>query len=118
MRNRIHMNNAYDDLLEFLADDEPVVGIVFGDWCDEFSSPPDPAIPKEIHGKLLSFTAARPYLAADWSFRARKSSADTYAAYIWTDRRVIWVVEYDGATWLDSALRDPRDCRPATAGRS
>src|SRR5690554_149073 len=105
---------AYDELLEFLNDGEQVEAIVFGPWgwgnapaSDEawergYGEPDDVPVPFDMRGKVLSLEDAAPFMQ-QWDFNGGFGAPACYATYIWTDRRVIWVTQYDGSTGLDSA---------------
>lgn len=110
--------NAYDELMEFLEDGEAVDAVVFGDWgwgwdgCGELGKE---YVPNEKRGRILSLEAARP-LMDGWSFEGGFGAPECYAVYIWTNRRVIWVTQYDGSTRLDSAPRNPSPVMPYMPG--
>lgn len=111
------MKTAYKELMSNLEDGEQVEAIVFGEYGwggfgeDEISDP----IPKDKRGKLFTLEEARP-LMQSWSFYGGYGSPDCYATYIWTNKRIIWVTQYDGITKLDSAPRNPIDCIPDMPG--
>jgi hypothetical protein len=108
--------NAYEELLKFIEDDEVVEGIVFGDWgWGGYGEPDNPAVPKDKMGMLLTFEQAKPMMM-DWCFNGGYGSPDCYATYVWTNKRVIWVTQYDGSTGLDSAPRHPINVMPSMPG--
>jgi len=116
------VENAYEELIAYLDDDERVERIVFGKWGwgngrDKlgFGEPDPPPVPFDQRGKLLTLDEARPYMEG-WCFDGGYGAPECYATYIWTDRRVIWVSQYDGSTWLCSALRHPSHCWPDMSG--
>lgn len=49
-----------------------------------------------------------------WSFRYGYKQA--YATTIWTSQRILFVVEYDGTTWLDSVPLTPAAGLPKMYG--
>lgn len=118
---------AYSDLVEALEDGEVVEALMFGPWgwgvapregnkwelgYDE----PEPApVPFEKRGVVLTLDEAKPYMQS-WDFYGGYGAPDCYAAYIWTNHRVIWVTQYDGATTLSSAPRNPCDTMPEMPG--
>ena len=51
-----------------------------------------------------------------WSFNGGYGSPACYAVRVWTNLRVFWVTQYDGATCLDSARRNPSDEMPDMPG--
>jgi hypothetical protein len=112
--------NAYKNLIDFLREDEHVINIVFGDYGQnnigfEFEDYDSLPIKKELKGKLLTLEEAKP-LMESWSFCKGFGTVECYAVYIWTNKRVIWVSQYDGSTWLSSAPRDPIVCIPKISG--
>lgn len=110
-------DSAYAELMKELEAGEKVEGIVFGKYGwggfgeDEISDP----IPQDKIGKLMTLDEARPYMQS-WSFIGGFGSPDCYATYIWTNKRILWVTQYDGSTCLDSAPRNPVDCIPDMPG--
>lgn len=99
--------NAYDDLIAELDEGESVEGIIFGDWgWSGFAEPAPPPIPQNIKARVLSLKDAAPFME-EWSFYGDHGSPKCYATYIWTNKRVLWVTQYDGATSLGSAPRNP-----------
>ena len=122
------MTNAYNDLINMLDQDEQVEAIVFGawgwasaprssdeEWEPDSSEPEPPPVPFKLRGKTMTLEEARPYMQG-WSFIGGFGAPDCYATYIWTNQRIIWVTQYDGATGLDSAPRYPHDCIPDMPG--
>ncbi len=108
--------NAYDELINFLLEEEEVIGVVFGDWGWGIDKEPANPIPVYKKGVLLSLHEAKP-LMQGWSFNTGYGAPDCYAAFIWTDRRLIWVVEYDGGvTRLHGAPRNPTSVYPYIQG--
>lgn len=117
--------NAYDELLEFLDDNEYLVSIVFGEygWGDDVSGeswgfPADNSakpVPSNKKFKVLTFQEAKP-LMDGWSFYNTYGIPKCYAVTIWTNKRVIWVTQYDGSTKLSSAPRNPIDHVPTMPG--
>lgn len=119
--------SAYQELIGILQDGEQVEGIVFGawgwggaprpgeDWKLELDEPEDPPVPFAVRGSVLSLDEAKPYMRG-WSFFGGYGAPDCYATYIWTDRRVIWVTQYDGSTQLDDAPRHPENTMPDMPG--
>ena len=106
--------NAYEELIEFLDDDEDVEAIVFGEfgwggYCDP------KVIPSDKQGVLLSLDEAKP-LMQGWAFTGGYGAPESYATYVWTNKRVIWVTQYDGSTSLDHAPRFPTATVPSMPG--
>lgn len=126
--------DAAKDVLELMEPGEAPLYIVFGPWgwgsaptdgegwrggysepgCDEDDGQ-SPPVPFALRGKLLPWNEATPFMAG-WSFHGGYGSPACYAVYIWTDRRVFWVTQYDGATELDYAPTVPAACMPNMPG--
>jgi hypothetical protein len=108
--------NAYEELLKFIQDDEVVEGIVFGEWgWGGYREPDNPPVPKDKMGVLLTLEQAKPMMM-DWCFDGGYGAPDCYATYIWTNKHVIWVTQYDGSTTLDFAPRHPTNVMPSMPG--
>lgn len=129
---------AYADLMSFLNEGEQVEAIVFGPWGwssappegqpwehgfgehgepDIIGEPPTapPPVPFEVRGRPLTIEQAEPYMNG-WSFRGGYGRAECYAIWAWTNRRVIAVSTYDGATSLFAVPRNPCEGMPTMAG--
>jgi len=65
--------------------------------------------------KVLTLEQAKPYMKG-WSFNNGYGAPECYAVRIWTNLRVFWVTQYDGATQLNNTLRNPVDCVPDMPG--
>jgi hypothetical protein len=88
---------AYQELLDFLEEDEKIEKIVFGIQVGyEDNSEENPPF-----GKLMSLRAARKYMQ-HWDF-----SDNPFSLYAWTNRRVIFVTEYDGYGSLAAVPKNP-----------
>jgi len=114
--------SAYGDLMDKLDAEESVEAIAFGNWGWDwedgepgYGEPDPPPVPFDKRGIILSLEEARP-LMQTWSFYGGYGSPECYAVYIWTNERVIWVTQYDGATMLSSAPRNPIACMPVMPG--
>ena len=108
--------SAYKDILEYLDKGETIEAIVFGNYgWNGYGEPSIPPIPADKRGVVLSVQEAEP-LMQGWSFYGGYGAPHCYAAYIWTDKRVIWVTQYDGSTDLDSAPRNPQNIMPIMPG--
>jgi hypothetical protein len=105
------MSNAYAELIEFLEDGEIVEGIVFGEfgWGSHYAEPEPYPVPETYQGTLLSLEDAKD-LMQGWQFDGGFGAAECYPVYVWTNKRVIFVTEYDGATGLNSLPRHPENC--------
>jgi hypothetical protein len=107
------MSNAYAELLEYLEDGETVENIVFGEfgWGSNFNEPQPYPVPETMQGTLMSLEDAKP-LMDGWQFDGGYGAAECYPVYVWTNKRVIFVSEYDGSTHLNSLPRHPEACHP------
>jgi hypothetical protein len=119
--------SAYSELLEFLEPDESVEAIVFGAWGwgsaprdgqpweGGYGEPDPPPVPFDMRGRVLTLSDAADFMES-WQFYGGYGAPDCYAVYVWTNKRVIWVTQYDGATSLDSAPRNPMPMIPDMPG--
>ena len=114
MRER---KDALHDLLNFLEDGEKVTAVVYGHWHGS-DEPRPPAVPRHRQGEVLMPYEAGSYMAG-WRFERHDWHGPTaYAANIWTDRRAIWMTQYDGSTWLESMPLAPTAMIPSIPGGS
>lgn len=60
--------------------------------------------PIPCEGKAVSWEELRPHL--DYEYDRGYGGQDCHDVYIWTEDRVYFVWEYDGATWLQSVPRN------------
>lgn len=96
----------------FLGEGEEVEAVCFGEFgWNGYAEPIPQPIQEEHRGKLLTWEAARP-LMRSWQFSGGFGAPETYNTYIWTNRRVLFVHEYDGATHLDALPRHPIPTMP------
>jgi len=120
--------SALDSILKICGDETPLY-VVFGDFScrlgdyiveiDVRSPHPDvdvpQIIPPEAIGEVMPFENAKQYLErfdCDGGFGHPK----TYAFYVWTEKSVIFVATYDGATWLEKVPRNPCSVVPKLIG--
>lgn len=110
------MKTAYEELKEALQPDEVVEAIVFGEWgWGGYSEPENKPVPEDKRGVVLTLEDARPMMQT-WAFYGGHGAPDCYATNIWTNQRILWVTQYDGATGLDSAPRNPKAGKPDMPG--
>jgi hypothetical protein len=112
----IHRNFA-DDIMEAAAN-EPIEAIVIGDFgCgndyDQDATPQQ--IAEDQRGVMLSWEEARRLLS--YGYDSDYGIADCHAIYAWTANRVIYVLEYDGSTQVESVPRNPVATYPSMSGR-
>ena len=118
------MKNAAHEVLTELEPGETVEAVVFGafgwgsydDDDDEPAADDDPVvdddeltariIPREKRAVPLTWEEAAP-LMAGWSFYGGYGAPSCYATYIYTNHRIFYVSQYDGATSLRSLPRHP-----------
>lgn len=107
--------NAFDKL--GLDSDEQIEAVVFGEWGWDGLSEPEPApVPESARGQILSYEEAYPY-GEGWSFYGGYGSPECYAVNIWTNKRVLYVVQYNGSTRLAAIPRNPTPHMPEMPGR-
>ena len=119
--------SAYGDLMDFLNEGEAVEAIVFGpwgwgtapdeggEWERDYHEPENIPVPFSVRGRVLTLAEAKPYMDG-WSFDNDFGAPDCYAVTVWTDSRVLFVGEYDGATWLCSVPRNQCETMPEMTG--
>ena len=106
--------SAYNELLEFLDENEVVEGIIFGDYGWTIYGKHNP-YPDVVQRKLLTIEEAKPMMK-DWVFYNGYGAPECFATNIWTNKRVIFVTQYDGSTNLNSVFRNPTECEPDMPG--
>jgi hypothetical protein len=102
--------------MEYLKDGETIEAVVFGKYgWGGFDEDEESPVPSNVQEKVLTLAEAEPYMHG-WSFYGGYGAPECYAVYVWTNQRVIWVTQYDGATNLSSAPRNPTPCTPTMPG--
>lgn len=108
--------NAMQDLKNVLEKGEVIEAIVFGKWgWGGYNEPKPSPVPKDKQGVILTEANATPMMEG-WTYNGGFGSPSCYATYIWTNQRVLWVINYDGATCLSSAPRNPLNVMPEMSG--
>jgi hypothetical protein len=121
------MSTAKEQLLH--EAEGPIEGIVFGAWgwgnlpvlVDEEGIPerefgePNPPIPPHLRGVLLKWEDAEPWLEI-FSCYTGYGAPDCYAITAWTPSQVLFIVQYDGSTSLQSVPRNPVSHNPRMPG--
>ena len=101
--------SAYRELLNHLEEGEIVESIIFGEWgWFGYGEPIPPPVPNGMMGKPLSLDEARP-LMQGWKIYGGYGAPECYAIRVWTNTRILWVTQYDGATGIDDSPRNPLD---------
>lgn len=120
-------DNAWTELLEVLDEDEHIEGIVFGAWGNgdepddgkpwklSRSEPINPPVPLDKRGIVLDADTAKDYMNG-WRFMNDFGSSACYATYVWTNKQLISVTRYDGATCMNVMPRNPINCIPEFTG--
>jgi hypothetical protein len=98
------MNTYWQDILEE-AGDEPIEAVVIGEmpWGDYRAE----GKPVCVKGKILTAEEATPML--DYEYDSGYGAPDCHAINVYTPTRVIYCAQYDGATWLESIMRNPTE---------
>ena len=106
------MSNFKESILE-IAGDEPIIAIVIEgkEWYYIDKPRPDTRL---VSGKVITWAEAAPLL--DYEYSQDYGGVDCNAITAWTATRVIFVGCYDGATWVTSVPRNPRNHIPGTVG--
>ena len=98
---------AWEEIHERLEVGEQFEPIVFGPWAWGMSEDvPKPEVPPSVMGRRLLPQEAKPFLEA-FSFSGSYGSPECYATWVYTNKRVMWVTQYDGSTCLDAMPRNP-----------
>lgn len=108
--------NAYKDLMKCLDEDEIIEAIVFGEWgWGDYREPVEKPVPKDKQGVILTIKEAKPMMAG-WTYFCGYGSPECYATNVWTNKRILWITQYDGSTSIDSAPRNPTAVIPEMPG--
>ena len=103
------MKSAWQDVVEELQEGERIEAVIFGPWgWGGYREPDPPKVPHDLFGKVLKPEEAKQYME-DWTFYTDYGAPECYAAYIYTNWRIFFVVQYDGATWLEWIPRNPTE---------
>ena len=102
---------TFAESIEKRADGEEIEAIVIEDddsWDSEEGEEGEEgerAIPAALLGVPLSWGVARPLL--DYRYDGGYGAQDCHNIWAYTATRVLFVHEYDGATWITSVFRHP-----------
>ena len=115
---------SFAEDLEAEAAPEQIESVVIGnfggrDYADEddlaYGEDRTPLpVPLDKRGVVLPWADARPLL--DFEYDTGFGLPDCYAVYAYTQTRIIFVSQYDGATAIESAPRNPTPCVPVMPG--
>ena len=101
--------------IEDYAEGEQIEGVVIGSmgWGD-FGSEQVPSYDSIPRGKLLTWDQAKQWL--DYDFSSGYGAPGCNAVYVWTETQVLFVVQYDGSTSMESVPRNPIATMPYMPG--
>lgn len=101
-----------DNIIE---DGEKIEAVVFGEFgWGGYGLADEDERPRPPKGKILTHDEAKPFL--DVEFYSGYGSPSTYAINVWTDKRVMFVTQYDGSTSMDWVYRNPTAYTPTMPG--
>jgi len=103
------MSNFLEDLKETIGY-EPVEAVVFTALLDDLylrgrEKSVDPRNTGIEINKVYSWEEAQPLL--NYDYNAGYGDSDCHFVNIWTPTRIIYIHEYDGATWPEFVPRNP-----------
>ena len=100
--------NAWDEIQDDMGEGEVLEYVVFGPWSwgGSRDNIPSPEVPPSIMGRRLLPQEAEPFLKT-FGFDGGYGSPECYATWVYTNKRVMWVTQYDGSTCLDHMPRHP-----------
>lgn len=98
------------------ADGQPIIAVTIGrmGWDDDYNSENVPNYDNMPKNKVLPWEEAERWL--DYEFHSGYGAPGCQAIYAWTQDRVIFVSQYDGATSIRSIPRSPCDEEPIMPG--
>ena len=107
--------NFKQDILD-AAKGERIIGVVIGDmgWVGGYNKENVPLYDVQPRGKVLSWEQAAPFL--DYEYDTGFGAPECNAVYAWTISSVLFVVQYDGATSVQSVPRNPMEVTPEMPG--
>lgn len=100
--------------IEKLAGADPIQRVVIGNLDYYFDDENPPLIPKDKKGIPLCWNQARPLL--DYPYVSSFGSPQCHPVYVWTDKDIIFVSQYDGMTHIEKIPRHPGPCQPHMPG--
>lgn len=101
--------------VEELTQGETIEGVVIGEmgWGD-YGSEDVPNYDKQPKGQVISWEVARPFL--DYEFNAGCGAPGCNAICVWTDKSIMFISKYDGATAPEKFPRHPTAFMPEMPG--
>ena len=96
---------TFAESIEECANGEEIEAIVIEDNDSWYGEEVERAIPGALLAVPLSWGAARPLL--DYRYDGCYGAQDCHNIWAYTATRVLFVHEYDGATWITSVFRHP-----------
>lgn len=96
--------------IEAVAGDEPIEAVVIGEyrWNDYRG------IDSKKVCRPITWAEARPLL--DYDYDRGFGGVECHSIYAYTATAIIFVVQYDGATYVDKMPRFPCECEPIMPG--
>lgn len=109
--------NAYLEILDYLEEGEVVEAITLGEDLTRLFpySNSETMNRGYVKGKVYSFEQAKEFML-DWEIAGGYGGEEVIYFYAWTNKRVLFIGCYDGATWLTSVPRNPTQCFPHSVG--
>ena len=108
------MANLIEWILEETEESE-IVAVVIGKmgW-DDFGKEGVPQYDSQPKGVILKWEEAKPWL--NYEFDSGYGSPECNSIYVWTQNKILFIVEYDGSTSMYSVPRNPVNCMPEMPG--
>ena len=107
------MTTFWQDIVE-AAGDETIEAVVIGEMGWSNYNEEGREISADKKGVVLTPAEAEALLSYD--YHTGHGSPECHSVYAWTDARVLYTWQYDGATGIESAPRNPQACMPEMAG--
>ena len=102
----------FKEFIERHAEGKPILGVVLSVHDDD-KYRYDPDEPRTSNAPINTFMVWEEALAyIDYEFDEGFGSPDCHAYVAWTEDRVLFNTEYDGAISPMWAPRNPQDCKP------
>jgi hypothetical protein len=108
------MGTSFKEAILRIAGDESIEKIVVGQLGGEWRDPDPRDLHKDLQNKLLDPSDVLNQLDYPWD--ASFGSEDCPPIYAWTKSKVIFVVCYDGSTYVSSIPRNPTEEHPMMFG--